>query len=579
MAATYCGAMPDEPMPEVSPSRSHLRAPRPWWHLSRTGLFFGAAYFLTSMSPSLLPRTWYYQGLISGLCTAVGYALGALVSWVVRRLSRLVDLHVTVSGEARHWLLVAAPVFGAVAVLGLTVANVRSQARTAAVVHLDPLDPLDWAMALVLAATIAVLFLVVARGLRGATRQLADAVGHVLPRAIASVVAVVVVALTAAWVTDSVLFHRTMQAFAGVAAQGNTAPTGRPAPTSPLRSGGPGSLESYASLGYQGQMFVTSAPTPAQITAATGRGAVEPIRVYAGRTGDRTVSDVADAVVAELKRTGAFQRHVLAVVTTTGTGWVDDWTAQSIEYLSNGNSAIAAMQYSYLPSAMSMMTDRDTPREAGRALFDKVYAVWRTLPEGRRPQLVVGGESLGSYGGQAAFADARDMLARAQGGVWVGTPSFTDIAAQLTAARTPGSPEIVPVVDDGLHIRFAASGDQLTHDYYGRDYGAWDFPRFVYAQHPSDPVVWWNPALLGAEPDWLREPRGRDVNPDVAWIPFVTFWQLTTDMAVGHDPPDGYGHRYGPELVPAWGSVLGGSPTDDYSKVIAGIEKTVNRVA
>ena len=51
--------------------------------------------------------------------------------------------------------------------------------------------------------------------------------------------------------------------------------------------------------------------------------------------------------------------------------------------------------------------------------------------------------------------------------------------------------------------------------------------------------MWWNPALLGAEPDWLREPRGRDVNPDVTWIPFVTFWQLTTDMAVGHDPPDG----------------------------------------
>jgi len=326
-------------------------------------------------------------------------------------------------------------------------------------------------------------------------------------------------------------------------------------------------------------MFVTSAPTPAQISAATGRVAVEPIRVYAGRTADRTVSDVADAVVAELQRTRAFDRRVLAVITTTGTGWVDDWSAQSIEYLSDGDSAVAAMQYSYLPSAMSMITDRDTPREAGKALFDKVYAVWRALPADHRPRLVVGGESLGSYGGQAAFADVHDMLARAQGGVWVGTPSFTDIAAQLTAQRTPGSPEIVPVVDDGLHIRFAASGDQLTHDYYGREYGAWEFPRFVYAQHPSDPVVWWNPALLGAEPDWLREPRGRDVNPDVTWIPFVTFWQLTTDMAVGHDPPDGYGHRYGPELVPAWGSVLGGSPTEDYSKVIAGIEKTVNRVA
>ena len=565
-------------MPEVSDQRIRPGVGRPWWHLSRTGLLFGAAYFLTSTAPSLLPRTWYYQGLISGLCAAVGYGLGVVVAWVVRRLARLIDLRVTVGVEARHWLLVAAPVFGAVAVLGLTVANARSQARTAAFVRLAPLHPLDWAMALALAAVVAVLFLAVAQGLRGATHQLAQAAGHVLPKTIASLIAVLVVALATAWVTDSVLFHRGMQAFAGIAAQVNTAPTGRTAPTSPLRSGGPGTLEPWNSLGYQGQMFVTNAPTAAQITAATDRGAIEPIRVYAGRTGDRTIADVADAVVAELERTKAFNRRVLAVFTTTGTGWVDDWSAQSIEYLSNGDSAIAAMQYSYLPSAMSMMTDRDTPREAGKALFDKVYAVWRTLPAHHRPQLVVGGESLGAYGGQAAFANADDMLTRAQGGVWVGTPSFTDIAASLTARRNEGSPEIVPVVDAGLHIPFPASGDQLTHDSNARDYRAWDFPRFVYAQHASDPVVWWTPALLGAEPDWLREPRGPDVNPDITWIPFVTFWQLTTDMAVGHDPPDGYGHRYGPELVPAWGSVLGGSPTDDYSRVVAGLERTVNRV-
>jgi uncharacterized membrane protein len=565
-------------MPDVSAPRARRDADRRWWHLSRTGLFFGAAYFLTSIAPSLLPRTWYYQGMISGLCAVGGYGLGVLIAWVVRTIARLIDLRVTVSGEARHWLLVAAPVFGAVAVLGLTVANVRAQARTAAFVRLTPLDPVDWAMALAVATLIAVLFLAVARGLRSATHQLAEAAGHVLPKTIASLIAVVVVALATAWITDSVLFHRGMQAFAGVAAQVNTTPSGRAAPTSPLRSGGPGSLESYGSLGFQGQMFVTSAPTPDEIMAATARGAIEPIRVYAGRTSDRTVADVADAVIAELQRTRAFDRRVLAVFTTTGTGWVDDWSAQSIEYLANGDSAIAAMQYSYLPSAMSMMTDRGTPREAGKALFDKVYAVWRAMPEDDRPQLVVGGESLGSYGGHAAFTDAADMIAKAGGGVWVGTPSFTDIAATLTAQRNEGSPEIVPVVDDGIHIRFAASGDQLAHDYYGRDYGAWAFPRFVYAQHPSDPVVWWNPALLGAEPDWLREPRGRDVNPDVTWIPFVTFWQLTTDMAVGHDPPDGYGHRYGPELVPAWGSVLGGSPTDDYSRIVAGIEGTVSRV-
>jgi uncharacterized membrane protein len=556
------------------------RRGRRWWHLSRTGLLFGAGYFLISTSPSLLPRTWYYQGLISGLCAAVGYALGVLVAWAVRAVARLIDLRVQVSGEARHWIRVAAPLFGAVAVIGITVANVRSQARTAAVVRLAPLDPFDWALALALATAIAVLLLLIARGLRGMTHGLAEAAERVLPKAVASMIAVVVVATTTAWVTDSVLFHRGLDVFTAVAAKVNAeTPSNRPAPRSPLLSGGPGSYETYQSLGYQGQMFVTSAPTAQEISSATGRDALDPIRVYAGRTDNRSIEDVADAVVRELRRTGAFERRVLAVITTTGTGWVDDWSAQSIEYLSNGDSAIAAMQYSFLPSALAILTDRNTPSEAGRALFDRVYAVWRTLPQGHRPQLVVGGESLGSYGGQAAFRDAADMLARAQGGVWVGTPSFTHIAAELTAERNEGSPEIVPVVDDGRHFRFAASGDQLTHDYYGRPYGAWDFPRFVYAQHPSDPVVWWNPALLGEQPDWLREQRGRDVNPDVTWIPFATFWQLTTDMAVGHDPPDGFGHRYGAELVPAWGSVLGGSPTDDYSRLVAGIEKTVNRVA
>src|SRR6476620_10615887 len=145
-------------MPDVSDQRIQPGASRAWWHVSRTGLFFGAAYFLTSMAPSLLPRTWYYQGIISGLCAAVGYALGVTVAWLVRAVARVIDLKVMVSGEARHWLLVAAPVFGAVAVLGLTVANVRAQARTAAVVGLAPLDPVDWALALALATVIAVVF-------------------------------------------------------------------------------------------------------------------------------------------------------------------------------------------------------------------------------------------------------------------------------------------------------------------------------------------------------------------------------------------------------------------------------------
>lgn len=551
---------------------------RRWLRPSTPGLYVGAAFFLISWSPSLLPRTWYYQGIISGICAAAGYLLGVALGAVFVHAAWAIELDIRVSRQAGRWLRTGWHAFAAVVVVWLTVVNVRSQARTASVVHLSPPGPADWLFSVLLALVILAGLLTVTRGLRRLTTRVADAVGRVLPATLASVAAVIVVTFVAAWVGDSVVFHRVMQRFATIAAQVNEQPpSGVLPPSSPMRSGSPESLEPYGTLGYEGQLFVTSAPTREAIEAVTGEPALEPIRVYSGRHDGESLDEVAGRVVAELYRTGAFSRSVVAVIASTGTGWVDDWTVQAIEYLTGGNCAVASMQYSYLPSAMSIMTDRSTPGEAGKALFDKVYAAIQELPSAKRPKLVVGGESLGSYAGQAAFTGVDDMMRRADGGVWVGTPNFTDIAAHLTQNRTQGSPQIVPVIDDGRHIRFAANARGLTHDYYGRAYGRWEFPRFVYAQHPSDPIVWWNPALLGAEPDWLREPRGHDVNPDVTWIPFVTFWQLTTDMAVGHDPPDGYGHRYGAELVPAWGAVLGDDPSRDYTKIIEGAAATVHR--
>ena len=124
--------------------------------------------------------------------------------------------------------------------------------------------------------------------------------------------------------------------------------------------------------------------------------------------------------------------------------------------LSKALAAVARFgeRLAHLASALELLTDRATPREAGRALFNKVHAEWSKLPTDSRPMLVVGGESLGAYGGLSAFSDVDDMLARAQGGVWSGTPSFSEIADHLYASRTQGSPQISPVVDNGLHIRF-----------------------------------------------------------------------------------------------------------------------------
>ena len=48
------------------------------------GLVVGALFFSASLSPSLLPRNYVVQGLLSGLALAVGYGLGICMAWLWR---------------------------------------------------------------------------------------------------------------------------------------------------------------------------------------------------------------------------------------------------------------------------------------------------------------------------------------------------------------------------------------------------------------------------------------------------------------------------------------------------------------
>src|SRR5690606_15219554 len=59
-------------------------------HLSVFGLDFvglvaALFFFAWSLSPSLIPREWYFQGLISGVTGIVGYGIGVLVAFPARR--------------------------------------------------------------------------------------------------------------------------------------------------------------------------------------------------------------------------------------------------------------------------------------------------------------------------------------------------------------------------------------------------------------------------------------------------------------------------------------------------------------
>jgi uncharacterized membrane protein len=403
----------------------------------------------------------------------------------------------------------------------------------------------------VLAVLVFALFVAIGRGIRWLGRWLVRVFARILPRRIARPLGVVVVTALVIFLLNGVLFQGLVDGMnSAFSVKDDGTEAGAVEPTASERSGSPTSLVRWEDLGLQGRNFVGKGPTPEELAAFSGRPAQEPVRAYVGLASADDVGDRAALAARELERAGGFDRSVLVVVTTTGTGWVDPAASDSLEYEFNGDTAMVAMQYSYLPSWMSFLVDQVKARDAGRALFDAIYGVWAQLPPDRRPQLYVFGESLGTFGGEAAFSGLSDIKNRTHGVLWAGPPNFNDLWRGIVADREDGSPEWLPVVDEGRNVRFADEAPDL-----GRPPGPWGEPRLVYLQNASDPIVWWSPRLIFSHPDWLRGERGPDVSQSMVWLPFVTFWQVTADMAFSTGVPDGHGHSYRADYVNGWADV------------------------
>jgi Alpha/beta-hydrolase family/Alpha/beta-hydrolase family N-terminus len=127
-------------------------------------------------------------------------------------------------------------------------------------------------------------------------------------------------------------------------------------PTSPLVSGSPDSLLPFADLGQQGRRFVTDVLTPELIQEVMGEQALaHPIRAYVGFDSEPLYqTGRAELALAELARTGAFDRSHLLLVSPTGTGWVDHTLIEAAEFLTRGDIATCCIQYARYPSFLSI---------------------------------------------------------------------------------------------------------------------------------------------------------------------------------------------------------------------------------
>ena len=322
------------------------------------------------------------------------------------------------------------------------------------------------------------------------------------------------------------LNHRSEAGGAAIAAAYTTPPEAETV------SGGPASaIASWPSSPAGGVRF-------ADVTGAPIEAVQAPVRAFAGLASGPTVDARVDLVMEDLARLGAFERSVLCVASPTGSGL--GLASATLEYLTRGDCATVALQYSLHPSFLS--PDRVAMgREQNRALLHALEWRLQGLPEGRRPRLVGFGESLGAHA-----APRRPVPAR--GGGWAapgrdgpgpvpGDPAESKWAKQwrLDPAKADPDGEVAEVAS--YEEWFALPADDRARR------------RYVLLSHHEDPITRFEPALVVQEPGWLGPAAARPpgISRLACWYPLTTFVLTLVDVKNAMEVTPGWfaacGHR------------------------------------
>jgi uncharacterized membrane protein len=511
---------------------------------SFVGLTFGLTLFCASLTPSLLPRESVDQGILSGFVFAAGYGIGRAGHgiWTFMGLK-------DVTGRFAR-ILTWVPVLALIEMSIYTLTLMKDwQNSIRSLMEMPPIkSAYPFTVLWIATVTALVVILLAYLVLYGATR-LVNAISRYLPRRVAIVLGGTIFVLFLMSLIDGVILKASLHVMDESFAAMNRLLDDEYEPPQDFRaSGSEQSLIAWSDIGRNGKLFVAHGPTKEEISTVLAREAMQPIRVYAGfDTGD-TLKERAQIALAEVKRVGGFDRSTLIIATATGTGWIDPSAVNTVEYIHAGDIATVTLQYSYLPSWLTLMVEPELSQQAAKALFKAIYGYWTSLPHDTRPELYLHGLSLGALGSEYS-ADLVTMIADPiSGALWSGPPFLSNIWREVTLDRNQDSPQWRPVFRNSAMIRF------MTQEGFPSLPGAeWGPLRFVYLQHASDPMSFFSSRLAYESPDWLGPDRGHDVSPSLRWFPLVTFFQVGFDIPAATSVPLGYGHNFAPDnYIDAW---------------------------
>ena len=316
------------------------------------------------------------------------------------------------------------------------------------------------------------------------------------------------------------------------------------APTIPEVTGGPGSLIPWDAQTRESRRWLSMALTPAVIEDVMGEPAVQPIRVYASLDSADTPEERAALLLAEIDRTETLRRPVFALFSPTGSGYINYVANETVEFLTRGNCASAGIQYSVLPSALSL-SKVEMAAQQTRILVNGIVQRLLAMPKAERPAFYLFGESLGCHVSQDMFVG--QGISGVEGialdaAIWIGTPAASDWRLQLWGRRP-------------LHV---PPGLGPGEAYLPRSIGDWvDLPeeekervRFLLLQNGNDPVPKFYVPMLWRRPPWLGpdEMRPPGAPRGTYWIPVTTFFTTFVDLQNSLVPTPGVfaegGHDY-----------------------------------
>lgn len=232
-------------------------------------------------------------------------------------------------------------------------------------------------------------------------------------------------------------------------------------------------------------------------------------------------------------------------------------TTETLEFLTRGDIATVAIQYSLRPSLLSLGRV-GIGIEANSALLHALKWRLAAIPEPSRPRLHIFGESLGAQTALDVFADEGTAGLHRAGidrGLFLGTTAATRFRKQWLA-----NPQQMDPHGEVVQVASYQEFHELPADAQAR-------ARYILATHHDDPVPKFDLPLAVQAPDWMGPAQTREpgLPTETAWRPYTTFLITLIDVKNATNVIPGqfaaHGHDYRKD-IPRLTSLAYNLPTD-----------------